>query len=166
MKISIIAAIGKNRELGFKNKLLWHLSDDLKRFKNLTTSHAIVMGRKTYESIGKPLANRQNIVITRDPAYEAPGCTVVHSMDEAVKAAGESGGEIFVMGGAEIYKLALPYANKMYLTSVDAALEADAYFPEFDQSEWRVVKEEPHAADEKHPYRFVFRVYERADKRN
>jgi dihydrofolate reductase len=160
MNISIIAAMGKKRELGFGGKLPWHLSDDLKRFKALTYRHAVVMGRKTYESIGKPLPERKNIIVTRDPAYVAAGCAVSHSIEEAFKAA-EGDSEIFVIGGAEIYKLALPYANKMYLTFVEAELEADVYFPEFNPTEWSVVKEEPHEADEKHPYRFTFREYKR-----
>jgi len=158
--ISIIAAIGKNRELGFKNTLLWHLSDDLKRFKNLTRGHAVIMGRKTYETIGKPLPERKNIVITRNPAYVAPGCTVVASLDDAIKAAGNDP-EIFVMGGGEIYALALARADRMYLTFVDAAIEADTFFPEFSETEWKLASEEPHAVDEKHAYPFVFRIYDK-----
>ncbi len=158
--ISIIAAMGKNRELGLEGKLPWHLPDDFKRFKNLTTGHAVIMGRKTFESIGKPLPQRKNIIITRDAAYAAPGCVVVHSMEEAFKAAADDT-ETFVVGGAEIYKLALPYAHKMYLTLVDAAPQADAYFPEFDKSEWTVAQEEPHPSDEKHQYPFVFTVFVR-----
>ena len=158
--ISIIAAIGKNRELGLKDKLLWRLPDDLKRFKQITLGHVVIMGRKTYETIGKPLTERKNIIITRNAAYVAPGCVVVSSLDEAIKAAGDDQ-EIFVMGGGEIYSLALARADRMYLTFIDASTEADTFFPEFDPAEWQLVSEEPHPADERHPHSFVFRVYER-----
>lgn len=160
MIISIFAAIGKNRELGFQNKLPWRLPDDLKRFRDITRGHAVVMGRKTYESIGRPLPDRKNIIITRNASYVAPGCVVVASLDDAIKAA-ENDPEVFVMGGAEIYALALNRADKMYLTFVDAAIPADAYFPEFDESQWQLVSEETHAADEKHAYPFVFKVYDK-----
>ncbi len=160
MNVSIIAAMGKNRELGFGNKLPWHLPDDLKRFKALTRDHAVIMGRKTFESIGKPLPERKNIIVTRDPGYVVAGAIVTHSIEEAIKEAGDDS-EIFVIGGAEIYRLALPRANKMYLTFVEAELQADVYFPEFDGAEWNVVREEPHEANEKHKYRFTFREYER-----
>jgi len=163
MTISMIGAMGKSRELGFGNKLPWHLPDDLKRFKELTRGHAVIMGRKTFESIGRPLPERKNIVITRDHAYVAPGCTVVGSFEEALKEARdtEGDGEVFIIGGAEIYKLALPMADKMYLTFVDAEREADAFFPEFKEGEWNVVQEESHPADDRHLYAFTFRVYER-----
>lgn len=120
------------------------------------------MGRKTYESIGKPLPERRNIVVTRNPGYLAPGCTVAASMEAALRAAHASmDEEIFVIGGAETYKLALPFAGRMYLTFVDAERDADAYFPYFDGSEWSVIKTEDHEADEKHPYRFSFNIYEK-----
>ena len=160
MTITLIGAIGKNRELGLGNKLLWHLPDDLKRFKEVTRGHAVIMGRKTYESIGRPLPERKNIIITRDAEYAAPGCEVVHSIEEALKTV-SGDNEAFVIGGGEIYKLALPYANKMDLTLVDVEQRADAYFPEFNSEEWRVTSEEVHEADERHPCRFVFRVYEK-----
>ena len=158
--ISLIAAMGKNRELGFGNKLPWHLPDDLKRFKALTRGHAIIMGRKTYEAIGRPLPERKNIVITRNRDYVAPGCIVVASMEDAIKEAGDDN-EIFVIGGAEIYKLALPYADRMYLTLVDAEIPADVFFPEFDESGWVITKTEPHGTDEKHQWPYVFKVYEK-----
>jgi dihydrofolate reductase len=160
MNVSLVAAMGKNRELGFHNKLPWHLPDDLKRFKEVTRGHAVIMGRKTFESIGRPLPQRKNIVITRNATYAAPGCSVVHSIEDALREAADDA-EIFVIGGAEIYKLALPYANKMYLTFVEAAPQADAYFPEFNKSDWNVVREEAHAADAAHPYPFVFAVFAR-----
>lgn len=165
MKISIIAAMGTNRGLGFGNKLPWYLPDDLKRFKKLTDGHAVVMGRKTHESIGRPLPNRRNIVVTRNRGYKAEGCLVVGSMEEAIRAAEnnatDNDDEIFVIGGAEIYALALPVASRMYLTFVDANVPADVFFPKFDEREWRIVSTENHDQDEKHPYAFVWNVYER-----
>ncbi|MBX2866570.1 dihydrofolate reductase [Candidatus Kaiserbacteria bacterium] len=133
--IGIIAAIGKNRELGKNGDLIWRISDDLKRVKDLTTGHPIVMGRKTYESIGRPLPNRTNIVVTRDPSYEAEGCIVTTSLEEALEKAKESEGadEIFIFGGAQIYEMALPYTDRLYLTIIDAEdPEADTFFPEYD----------------------------------
>jgi dihydrofolate reductase len=160
MDLSIIAAVGKNNELGLDNKLIWKLPDDLKRFRELTKGHAVIMGRKTFESIGKPLPERKNIVITRQTDYKAEGCVVVGSMEEALKAAeGDTGP--FVIGGSEVYNAALPYANKLYLTFVDAEPEADVFFPEVDVKEWRLVSQEEHAADEKHAHPFTFAVYKR-----
>ncbi len=160
MNVSLIAAMGKNRELGFGNELPWHLPDDLRRFNALTRGHAVLMGRKTYESIGKPLPERKNIVVTRDANYAAPGCIVAHSIEETISVAGNDN-EIFIIGGGEIYKLALPLANKMYLTFVDAEIPADTFFPEFNESEWWVTKSESHEQDEKHAYPFVFKIFER-----
>jgi len=161
--ISIIAAMGKNRELGFEGAIPWHLPDDLKRFKQITRGHAVIMGRKTFQSIGKPLPERENIVITRQGGYSAPGCVVAASMEEALRDASRDN-ESFIIGGAEIYKLGLPYADRLYLTVVDVAVPADTFFPEFDESEWSIAKMEPHPADEKHPYPFVFEVYDRIKK--
>jgi dihydrofolate reductase len=160
MKVSLIAAMGENRELGLDNRLPWHLPDDLKRFKAITKNHAVIMGRKTYESIGKPLPNRKNIIVTRNKNYKAEGCTVVNSIEEAINEAGDDH-EVFVIGGSEIYAAALPRADKMYLTFVATSLAADARFPEFNEKEWRILGEEPHARDEKHPHSFVYKVYER-----
>lgn len=166
--ICIMAAMGRKRELGNGNKLPWHLPDDLARFRDITRGHSIIMGRKTYESIGKVLPDRKNIIVTRDPGYAAPGGTVAGSMEEALQEARKGGGadeEIFVIGGGEIYKLALPYADKMYLTFVDAEIPADTYFPEFDENEWRVVGAVPHAADDRHAFPFVFKTYEKKKER-
>jgi dihydrofolate reductase len=158
--VSIIAAVGKNNEIGLDNKLLWKLPDDLKRFQKLTKGHAVIMGRKTFESIGKPLPERKNIVVTRQSDYKAQGCTVVRSLEAALEAAGDDD-EPFVIGGSELYDLALPYANKLYLTFVDAEPEADVYFPELDVKEWKFVSKEEHAADERHIHAFTFTIYER-----
>lgn len=160
MILSLILAIGKNNEIGFGNKLPWHLPDDLKRFKETTREHSVIMGRKTYESIGRLLPERKNIIITRDKSYRAEGAVIVSSIEEAIKEC-ENEDEAFVIGGGEICKLALPYASQMYLTHVDTELPADSFFPEFDQKEWRVTSEEFHSKDEKHLYDFTFKRYER-----
>lgn len=133
-RISMIAAVGAHdRALGKNNDLLWRLPEDLKRFKQLTTGHAIIMGRKTYESIGKPLPNRTNIVITRDPSYQAEGCIVVTSLDEAiVNARDVETEEIFIIGGGQIYEQGLEYADRLYLTLIDApSVGADVFFPDY-----------------------------------
>ncbi|OGY25761.1 MAG: diacylglycerol kinase [Candidatus Woykebacteria bacterium RBG_16_43_9] len=146
-KISIIAAIGKNKELGKDNKLLWHIPGELPRFKKITTGHPIIMGRKTFGSIGRPLPNRTNIVVTRDESYKAKGVLVAHSIEEAIEKAKENpseGGdssEIFVIGGGQIYKQALPLADKLYLTLVEGEYEADTFFPDYSQFK-KVVYEE------------------------
>jgi dihydrofolate reductase len=160
MTISIIAAMGKNRELGFENKLPWDLPDDLKHFREVTHGHAVIMGRKTHEAIGRVLPGRKNIIITRDDAYQADGCVIAHTMEDAIAAA-QGDDEAFVIGGAEIYKLALPYAQKMILTFVDAAPKADAYFPEFNENEWHIMDSIPHEKDDEHPFRFILKTYER-----
>lgn len=131
--ICAIAAIGKNRELGTKNQLSWRISDDFKRVKELTMGHPLVMGRKTYESIGRPLPGRTNIVITRDQNYVAEGCVVVNSIENALAEARKvEDKEIFIFGGAEIYKLALPYTDRLYLTLIDDEdPKADAFFPDY-----------------------------------
>ncbi len=132
MKISVIAAIGSNRELGRDNKLLWHIGEDLKRFKKLTQGRVVIMGRKTYESIGKPLPNRQNIIITRDKKFNAQNCIIVNSIKDAIKIGNRvSPGEIFFIGGGEVYHQALPYAQKLYLTIVEGRYKADTYFPPY-----------------------------------
>lgn len=154
-KISIIAAIGKNRELGKDNKLLWHIPEDLKRFKKLTEGHAVIMGRKTFESLGKPLPNRINIIITRDKSYKISKFDVskhriyiVHSLEEAISFVKSqlfptTKDEVFVIGGGEVYRQALPLADKLYLTIVDADCpEADTYFPDYSAFKKIVKKEE------------------------
>lgn len=134
-QISAIAAIGKNRELGTKNQLSWRISDDFKRVKELTMGHPLIMGRKTHESIGRPLPGRTNIIVTRDQSYKAEGCIVTNSIEDALAEARKADDkEIFIFGGAEIYNLALPYTNHLYLTLIDAEYpEADAYFPEYEE---------------------------------
>ncbi len=156
MSISIIAAIGKKNELGKGNQLLWHLPDDLKHFKELTSGHTVVMGRKTFESIGKPLPNRRNIVITRDTNYKQDGVQVVHSIEEIEK--GDE--EIFVIGGGEIYKQALPFADKLYITEVNAEeKDADTFFPMIEKEKWKEKERVHHTQDEKHATHFDFVTY-------
>ena len=132
--ISIIAAIGTNRELGKNNKLLWHIPDDLKHFKRLTSGHPVIMGRKTYESIGRPLPDRINIIITKNSIYSVSNCIVVHSLKDALEIAKEKEKEeIFIIGGGQIYKEAINMADKLYLTKVDASYDADTYFPNYSR---------------------------------
>lgn len=154
--ISIIAAIGGNRELGKDNDLLWRIPADLRRLKTLTTGHPIIMGRKTYESIGRPLPGRTNIVITRDERQVIPGCIVVHSLPAALaEARVVESKEIFIFGGAAIYELALPYVDKLYLTEIAATdTKADVYFPEFKDS-FVVEKEYPTESHEELTYQWV-----------
>jgi dihydrofolate reductase len=159
-RVAIIAALARNRVIGRGNRLPWHLPDDLRHFKRLTLGHPIVMGRRTWESLPGLLPDRTHFVVTRDPGYRAAGAVVVHSLDAALAAAG--GDEAFVVGGAELYALALPRAARLYLTLVDAEVEGDVFFPPVDPAQWREVAREPHAADERHAYPFAFVTMERA----
>lgn len=157
MLISLIVATAQNGVIGRDNQLIWHLPDDLKQFKRLTTGHPIIMGRKTFESIGKPLPNRTSIVITRNEHWQFEGVIVVNSVQEAIEAARQTGTEeAFVIGGAEIYQMMLEATDKIYLTEVKADFEGDAYFRIPDQNEWREVQRVAHAADEKHALAFDF----------
>ena len=141
MDISLIVAHGKNREIGKDNKLLWYISEDLKNFKRLTLNHILIMGRKTFESIGRPLPKRQTIVLTRQQDFSAPGVLVAHSVEDAIELAQECPDfkqeELFIAGGGEIYQLFLPMATKLYLTSIDMEIEADTFFPQLDLSSWK-----------------------------
>lgn len=157
--ISIIVAVAENGVIGSNNSLLWHISEDLKHFKALTTGHPVVMGRKTFESLGRPLPNRTNVVITRQAA-EFPGCKVVHSLEEAV-ALFPTEEEVFVIGGGQIYEQALPRADRFYLTRVFRAYEGDTLFPAWDQTQWRLVASETFAHGATFPYSFAFERYER-----
>lgn len=137
MIISIIVAVAKNNVIGQGNKLIWHISEDLKRFKKLTNGHHIIMGRKTFESIGKALPNRINIVVTRDKNYDAPGCVIATSLDEAFELS-KNDIEVFIIGGGEIYRQAIPYADHIYLTKVDAEFKGDTFFPALNPEDWIV----------------------------
>ena len=159
-RVCLIAALAANRVIGNNNALPWHLPADLKRFKTLTLGHPVVMGRKTYESIGKPLPGRRNLVITRNYDYSAPGCDVVHSLDAALAACrGEQ--EIFIIGGAELYLESLPRAQRLEFTEIHAEFEGDAVFPEFSLAHWREAAREIHSAEAGVPFRYDFVRYER-----
>ena len=165
--ITIIAAAGQKNELGKDNDLIWHLPDDFKRFKSLTTGHYIIMGRKTFESFPKPLPNRTHIIITRDKTYLPKGTTdqekkiiVVHSLDQAlVKAATQE--TIFIIGGGEIYNLSMEVADRIELTRVHSTFEADTFFPEINTSHWQKTSETPHGIDEKHQHAFTYETWDR-----
>ncbi|MDY7396275.1 dihydrofolate reductase [Aureibaculum sp. 2210JD6-5] len=157
--VTIIAAIGKHRELGKNNKLLWHLPNDLKRFKKITSGHDVIMGRKTYESLGGPLPSRTNIIISRNRNYMAPLCTVVHSLEDALIASEDP--DPYILGGAQIYTEAIKIADKLDLTLVDASFDADAFFPEINNKIWKETSREKHYADEKHDYDYSFVTFKR-----
>ncbi len=157
MKLSIIVAVAENGVIGHNNQLIWHLPEDLKMFKRLTSGHPIIMGRKTFESIGKPLPNRTSIIITKNPEFQIEGCITVHSLEEAIEAANEiEENEAFIIGGAEIYRLALPFADTIYLTEVHHAFEGDTFFPAIDKDIWEEVNRTDHDIDEKHLYKYSF----------
>lgn len=160
--ITLIAAASKNNALGKDNDLLWHLPDDFKRFKKLTTGHKIIMGRKTFESFPKPLPNRTHIVITRDKDYtiDFEECIVVHSIEAALKLV-ENDEISYVIGGGEIYRQSEKFANKIELTRVHKAFDADTFFPEIDLNDWELIEEEYHQRDEKHKYDFTYLTYVR-----
>jgi dihydrofolate reductase len=159
LEITLIAAMDRARAIGRGNAMPWHLSDDLKRFKELTLGKPIVMGRKTFESIGRPLPKRRNIILTRDQNFHAEGIEVIHSLEAGLA---NLEGEVMITGGGEVYSLALPLAHKIHLTFVDTLVEdADAFFPEWNQSEWREVSREFHGIDDRHALEFSFVDLER-----
>lgn len=158
--VTIIAAIAENNALGKNNDLIWHLPADLKRFKKVTNGHYVIMGRKTFESLGKPLPNRTTIIITRNLDYSVEGCIVVNSLEEAlIKAAPDA--NPYILGGAEIYKQALEVADVLDLTIVHDTFEADVFFPKIDTTIWKEIKREDFAADEKNAYDYSFVKYKR-----
>ena len=163
MKISMIAAVAENRVIGKDNDLVWRLPDDMKFFMQKTTGHHVIMGRKNFESLPpkyRPLPNRTNIVITRQEDYFIDGAHVVHNFDDALKIAKDKGEEeVFIIGGGEIYKIGLAVADIMYLTEIKASFEGDAYFPEYDKTQWVEVERIHHPIDEKHKYEFDFVTY-------
>lgn len=159
-RVALIVAMAKNRVIGVDNALPWHLPADLKHFKALTMGHHIVMGRKTYESIGKPLPGRTSMVVTRNAAYSAPGVTAVNSLPAAISACGDDD-EIFVIGGAELYLQAITLADRIYLTEIDADIRGDAYFPELNPGEWKEVSRETHSQLEPQPLQYHFVIYHR-----
>ena len=160
MKISLIVAMAENRVIGVDNRMPWHLSADLKRFRKITSGNPIVMGRKTHESIGRPLPDRVNIVLTRDSSYQALGCIVVHNLEQAMRAAGEAA-ELMVVGGAGLYREFLPLADRIYLTLIHRAFDGDTFFPTIDWTEWREVAREEVEQDEQSALGYAFIDYER-----
>jgi dihydrofolate reductase len=164
MRISLIAAVATNGTIGRNNDLPWHMGADLKRFKALTTGHHFIMGRRTFESIGsKPLPNRTNVIVTRDPSFRADGVKVTHSLAEAIHLATEAkDDEVFIGGGADIFEQAVHNADRMYITRVHAEVEGDTFFPDFDDvSEWHLTDAEHFDADEKNDYPYSFLTYDR-----
>ena len=159
--ISIIVAASENNVIGAAGDLPWRLSDDLRRFKALTMGKPIVMGRKTWDSIGRPLPGRQNIVVTRQAEFAAAGCDVVASKEEAVTATADAE-EVMVIGGSQVYALFLPDAERLYLTRVHTEVEGDAFFPEISDLEWHLVSNEPRLADDRNAFDYSLQIYERA----
>ncbi len=162
--IYAILAMSKNGVIGDSNDLPWYLSADLVRFRQITTGHTVVMGRKTwdavYDRIGKPLPNRTNVVVSRDTDLTLEGAVVVSNIQEALK----KDEDIYIIGGAQIFQQALPYIQKLYLTEVDAEIRGDTYLPEFDRSYWQEISRESHPADEKNDYPYTFLVFERKNE--
>ena len=159
--LSIAVAISENYAIGKNNQLLWHMPADLKFFKKTTSGHTVIMGRKTFDSVGKPLPNRRNIVITRDLTLKIDGVEVVNSLDEAILITKNEAKPIFIIGGAEIYKQALPKTDTLYLTTIHHNFDADTFFPHLDSNEWKVISVEHHQADEKNQYDYTFEVLAR-----
>jgi dihydrofolate reductase len=159
-RLSIIVAMARNRVIGARGLIPWHLPGELERFKRITMGHHVVMGRKTWEAIGRPLPGRTSVIITRQSGYRAPGAMVVHSLDEAI-AACRGDDEIFVIGGAEVYAQALPRAGRLYLTVVEADVEGDTRMPELDAGSWCETATQSFAADERHAYPYRCSIHER-----
>ena len=159
MSLTLIAALDLDNGIGKENQLLWHLPDDFQHFKHLTMGHCVIMGRKTLESLPKLLPKRTHIVLSRDKNYQREHCIMVSSIQEAIAVAHEQDEHPVVIGGGEVYKLALPYATTLELTRVQAHFQADTFFPEIDLQVWQLVREDFHPKDERHPYDFYFETY-------
>lgn len=163
MSITLIAAMGRNRAIGIQNRLPWRLPAEMAYFKAMTTGKTVVMGRKTYESLGRPLPNRRNVVLTRDTALALDGCEIIYSVNEALERYGDQ--ELMVIGGAEIYSLFLPHADTLLLTEVEVDVEGgDAFFPIFNAEEWSLSASEYMDRDDKNAYAFTFKTYSRIKK--
>jgi dihydrofolate reductase len=156
--ITLIAAVSENSALGKDNQLLWHLPDDFKRFKNITSGHHIIMGRKTFESFPKPLPNRTHVIITRQKDYQSEGCLIVDSLTKAISVCPKDE-ELFIIGGGEIYNQSIEMADKLDITRVHHTFDADTFFPEIDLTKWELTSEEYHPKDEKHRFDFTFETY-------
>ena len=165
MKISLIVVMDQNRGIGKDNKIPWRLKTDIRRFKELTMGHHLIIGRKTFQSIGKPLPGRVNIILTMNPSFLAEGCQVVHTLDQALGIALDNGErETFIIGGAEIYTQSLSIANRIYLTLVHTESEADVYFPNLDESEWFLTSSMYFPSDEDNDYPTTFKILEKYSK--
>lgn len=162
MRVSLVVAMAENRVIGRDNALPWHLPADLRFFKNLTLGKPIIMGRKTYESIGRPLPGRQNIVLTRDDNFKAPGCDICSSLEQAMLAAGDAG-EVMIIGGAALYDAVLDTADRIYLTEVHSDIQGDTWFPELDPSHWTEISRERHFADERNSMDYSFVTLDRVE---
>ncbi len=162
MTISAIVATAKNNVIGANNDIPWYLPADLKYFKKVTLNHHIIMGRKCFESIGRPLPKRVNVVVTRNPFFIASNCMVVHSLEEGLTLAEENEAEeVFIIGGGEIYTLGMPYLDRLYLTEVDLEVKGDIVFPEIDPEKWKLTSEEAHKADDKNEHNYTFKIFDR-----
>ncbi|OCL26503.1 dihydrofolate reductase [Orenia metallireducens] len=161
MNLSIIVAMDKNNLIGKNNEMPWNLPSDLKYFKERTLNHTIVMGRKTFESIGKPLQDRRNLILTRDKDYSQQGCEIFHSKESLLNHFKDSSEEIFVCGGTEIYKLFLPYVDKLYITRIEEEFEGDTYFPSINLELWEKVWSQEGNKDKNNPYNYSFYLYKR-----
>lgn len=167
MKISMIAAMSKNRVIGKDNDLPWHLPDDFRFFKEKTKGHHVLMGRKNFESLPhrfRPLPDRVNMILTRKNDLKLPGTLIFNSLPEAIQhASGNNEKELFIIGGGEIYEMALPFAEEIYLTEIDASIDGDTFFPELDAKNWKEMSRKHHPEDEKHNYPFDFVLYKRIE---
>ena len=167
MRLSLIWAMTKNRVIGRDNALPWRLPDEMRHFVTTTRGKPVIMGRKQFESMNSPLPRRTNIVLSRDPAFHPNGAIVVRTLDDAIAQARDAGGadkadgEIMVIGGAQVFALALPRADRLYFTLIDAEIDGDVFFPAFDESQWREISRQTHAADARHAYAYTIRVLER-----
>lgn len=164
--INIVVAKASNNVIGAKNDLIWHLPNDLKHFKSLTSGHPIIMGRKTFESLGRPLPNRTNIVVTRDQNWNAEGIEITSSLVKAIETAKKIDEDVYIIGGGNIYKQAMEFTDVLYITEVHHEFDGDTYFPEIDSEEWEEVDREDFKKDEKHPYAYSFVTYRRIGKNN
>lgn len=165
MTISLIAALAENGVIGKANDLPWHLPDDMKYFMLTTKGHHVIMGRKNYESLPekfRPLPNRTSIVITRQKDYQAPGCSIVHQLEDGVKMAEEHGEqELFIIGGSEIYALGMSLADRLYLTEIHANIDGDTFFPFYPKEQWKEISRQPHSLDDRHKFAFDFVIYKK-----
>jgi len=162
MIVSAIVATAKNNVIGKDNNIPWYLPDDLKYFKAKTLNHHVIMGRKSYESIGHPLPKRTNIIVTRNPFFIASNCLVVHTVEDGLEIARKNNEEeVFILGGAQIYELSIPYLDRLYITEIDLEVEGDTFFPQLNMDEWKLVSEDPRKANGKNEHDYNFKIFER-----